>query len=108
MNAIQASYLPPESTVLGHVMLKNTEDMRESNLLKIEQSKYLTGRKEAEDGNIEEDNRAEIKYKSMKGWRKLIVVSEVKAKSHGGRKRKRSRGIDIDYDPPKSHPPSHN
>lgn len=104
-NAMQASYLVPEM-VKAHV-LKNTDDVTKSILSKNEQWKYFTVSKE-------ENNQEEMIYKSIKGWRKLIVgVSERKAKlnresSHGGHKRKRGRGIDIDYDPPKTHPPSHN
>ncbi|KAF3341385.1 hypothetical protein FCM35_KLT00023 [Carex littledalei] len=106
---MQATYLAPETSVKGYV-LKNTDDMSKSILSKNEQSKYFTGSK---DGSTEEYNQEEMKYRSIKGWRKLIVVSETKAKSnressHGGHNRKRGRGIDIDYDPPKTHPPSHN
>lgn len=109
---MQASYLAPE-TVKGHV-LKNTDDMKKSILSKNEQLKYFIGSKEYKDGSTEENNQEEMKYNSINGWKKLIVVSETKAKSnressqYGGHKRKRGRGIDIDYDPPKTHPPSHN
>jgi hypothetical protein len=113
MNGMQASNLPPKM-VNAH-MLKNTDDVAAKSILSmIEQLKYSRGSKEAKDGSIEENNQAEIKLKSIKCCRKLIaVIGEMKAKSNkvssrGGHKRKRSRGIDIDYDPPKTHPPSHN